>query len=46
MQFIDEAVVEGGKQQKKKGVAYGRNRKALGDIGNLAEVKPNRPVTR
>ncbi|KAL5154731.1 G2/mitotic-specific cyclin S13-6 [Glycine soja] len=47
-----EAVVEGGKQQKKNGVADGRNRKALGDIGNLAnirsavEVKPNRPITR
>ncbi|KAK8473382.1 hypothetical protein PHAVU_001G119800 [Phaseolus vulgaris] len=50
-QGTDEAVVEGGKQQKKKGVANGRNRKALGDIGNLAnvgevEVKPNRPITR
>ncbi|RDY01977.1 hypothetical protein CR513_14627, partial [Mucuna pruriens] len=46
-----EAVVGGGKQQKKNGVADGRNRKALGDIGNLAnlrgvEVKPNRPITR
>ncbi|KAK7378018.1 hypothetical protein VNO80_03454 [Phaseolus coccineus] len=50
-QGTDEAVVERGKQQKKKGVANGRNRKALGDIGNLAnvgevEVKPNRPITR
>ncbi|XP_028225160.1 G2/mitotic-specific cyclin S13-6 isoform X1 [Glycine soja] len=47
-----EAVVGGGKQQKKNGVADGRNRKALGDIGNLANVrgvvdaKPNRPITR
>jgi len=50
--LIGEAVVGGGKQQKKNGVADGRNRKALGDIGNLAnirsavEVKPNRPITR
>ncbi|KAL2320619.1 hypothetical protein Fmac_029588 [Flemingia macrophylla] len=50
-----EAVVGGGKQQKKNGVADGRNRKALGDIGNLnnvrgvenkVEVKPHRPITR
>ncbi|XP_020218604.1 G2/mitotic-specific cyclin S13-7 [Cajanus cajan] len=51
-----EAVVGGGKQQQKKnGVADGRNRKALGDIGNLnnvrgvenkVEVKPHRPITR
>ncbi|CAJ1916054.1 unnamed protein product [Sphenostylis stenocarpa] len=45
-----EAVVGGGKQQK-KGVADGRNRKALGDIGNLVnvgeiEINPNRPITR
>ncbi|KAL2659532.1 hypothetical protein AAZV13_03G091700 [Glycine max] len=38
-----EAVVWGGKQQKKKkGIAVGRNRKILGDIGNLV----NRPITR
>ncbi|XP_027351983.1 G2/mitotic-specific cyclin S13-7-like [Abrus precatorius] len=46
-----EVVIGGGKQQKKNGAAEGRNRKALGDIGNLAtvkgiEVKPNRPITR
>lgn len=49
-----EAVVGGGKQhQKKNGVTDGRNRKALGDIGNLGnvrgvvvEAKPNRPITR
>ncbi|XP_047165166.1 G2/mitotic-specific cyclin S13-7-like [Vigna umbellata] len=47
-QGADEAVVKGGKQQC---AAKRRNRKALGDIGNLAnvgevEVKPNRPITR
>ncbi|XP_028789702.1 G2/mitotic-specific cyclin S13-7 [Neltuma alba] len=46
-----DAVVEGGKQQKKNPAAEGRNRRALGDIGNLVnvkgvEVKPNRPITR
>nr|AFK34233.1 unknown [Lotus japonicus] len=47
-----DAVVGGGKQQpKKNGAAAGRNRRALGDIGNLdpvrgIEVKPNRPITR
>ncbi|ESW34046.1 hypothetical protein PHAVU_001G119700 [Phaseolus vulgaris] len=46
-----EAVIGGGKQQKKNGAADGKNRKALGDIGNLAnvrgvEVKPHRPITR
>lgn len=50
--FPGEAVIGGGKQQKKNGVADGKNRKALGDIGNLAnvrgvvEVKPHRPITR
>lgn len=40
---LGEAVVWGGKQQKKKkGIAVGRNRKILGDIGNLV----NRPITR
>lgn len=51
---LGEAVVGGGKQhQKKNGVTDGRNRKALGDIGNLGnargvvvEAKPNRPITR
>ncbi|KAI4348577.1 hypothetical protein L6164_009286 [Bauhinia variegata] len=46
-----EGVIGGAKQQKKNGAAEGRNRKALGDIGNLVtvkgiEVKPNRPITR
>lgn len=46
-----EAAIGGGKQQKKNGAAEARNRKALGDIGNLATVrgiegKPNRPITR
>ncbi|KAK4272428.1 hypothetical protein QN277_020989 [Acacia crassicarpa] len=47
-----EAVVGGVKQQKKNGAAEGRNRRALGDIGNqgpprnIEVVKPNRPVTR
>ncbi|KAF3442168.1 hypothetical protein FNV43_RR16084 [Rhamnella rubrinervis] len=49
-----EAVVGGigGKVvHKKNAVADGRNRKALGDIGNLVTVrgidsKPNRPITR
>lgn len=36
---------------KKNAAADGRNRKALGDIGNLVTVrgidaKPNRPITR
>ena len=50
--FIGEAVVGGGKQQQKKNVAAdARNRRALGDIGNLVTVrgiegKPNRPITR
>lgn len=52
MLCIGDAVVGGGKQQpKKNGAAAGRNRRALGDIGNLdpvrgIEVKPNRPITR
>ncbi|KAF7819149.1 stomatal closure-related actin-binding protein 3-like [Senna tora] len=47
-----DAVVGGGKQQEKKNAAAeGRNRRVLGDIGNLVtvkgiEVKPNRPITR
>ncbi|XP_061372357.1 G2/mitotic-specific cyclin S13-7-like [Gastrolobium bilobum] len=46
-----EANVGGGKQHKKNVAADGRNRKALGDIGNLVTVrgledKPNRPITR
>ncbi|KAL2320621.1 hypothetical protein Fmac_029590 [Flemingia macrophylla] len=46
-----EAAMEGGKQQKKNGAADGRNRRALGDIGNLVnlrgvEIKANRPITR
>ncbi|XP_028761439.1 G2/mitotic-specific cyclin S13-7 [Neltuma alba] len=49
-----EAVVGGVKQQKKNGAVEGRNRRALGDIGNqvpvpargIEVVKPNRPVTR
>lgn len=50
--FIGEAGVGGAKQQPKKNVAAdARNRRALGDIGNLATVrgiegKPNRPITR
>ncbi|CAL0332824.1 unnamed protein product [Lupinus luteus] len=44
-QARDEEVVGGGKQQK-NGAGDGKNRKALGDIGNLDHVKPNRPVTR
>ncbi|XP_019433324.1 PREDICTED: G2/mitotic-specific cyclin S13-7-like isoform X2 [Lupinus angustifolius] len=41
----------GGKEQKKNGAVDGKNRKALGDIGNLdlvkgVEIKPNRPITR
>lgn len=52
MIFLGEAVIGGEKQQKKNGVADGKNRKALGDIGNLAnvrgvvEAKPHRPITR
>ncbi|KAK7274731.1 hypothetical protein RIF29_15828 [Crotalaria pallida] len=47
----DGGVVGGGKQQKKNGAGDGKNRKALGDIGNLdrvngVEIKPNRPITR
>ncbi|PON67557.1 Cyclin [Parasponia andersonii] len=48
-----EAIVGGGdnKLQKKNGAADGRNRRALGDIGNLVpvrgiEAKPHRPITR
>lgn len=47
-----EAVVGGGGNlQKKNGAAEARNRRALGDIGNLVTVrgiegKPNRPITR
>ncbi|KAM4079849.1 hypothetical protein ACJW30_09G146100 [Castanea mollissima] len=47
-----EAGVGGAKQQPKKNVAGdARNRRALGDIGNVATVrgiegKPNRPITR
>ncbi|GLT77963.1 hypothetical protein SLA2020_495160 [Shorea laevis] len=47
-----EAVVGGGGNlQKKNGAADARNRRALGDIGNLVTVrgiegKPNRPITR
>nr|POE54585.1 g2/mitotic-specific cyclin-1 [Quercus suber] len=47
-----EAGVGGAKQQPKKNVAAeARNRRAFGDIGNLAtargiEGKPNRPITR
>lgn len=52
--MIGEAVVGGvgGKVvHKKNAAADGRNRKALGDIGNLVTVrgidpKPNRPITR
>ncbi|KAE9586303.1 hypothetical protein Lalb_Chr24g0400381 [Lupinus albus] len=45
-----EGVGGGGKQQKNSAVD-GKNRKALGDIGNLdlvkgVEIKPNRPITR
>ncbi|KAK7336418.1 hypothetical protein VNO77_16959 [Canavalia gladiata] len=45
-----EAAVRGGKQQQKKN-GGADERKALGDIGNLAaargvEAKPNRPITR
>ncbi|KAL2320618.1 hypothetical protein Fmac_029587 [Flemingia macrophylla] len=32
---MGKAAVEGGKHQKKNGAAEGRNRRALGDIGNL-----------
>ncbi|XP_062166699.1 G2/mitotic-specific cyclin S13-7-like [Alnus glutinosa] len=52
-QHRGEAVVGGGgdQQQKKNGAAEARNRRALGDIGNLVTVrgiegKPNRPITR
>ncbi|KAI4300917.1 hypothetical protein L6164_034243 [Bauhinia variegata] len=46
-----EGVVGGGKQLQKNGAAERKNRRALGDIGNLVtvkgiEVKPNRPITR
>ncbi|XP_041024640.1 G2/mitotic-specific cyclin S13-7 [Juglans microcarpa x Juglans regia] len=46
-----EAVVGGGKQQKKNDAAEARNRRALGDIGNQVTIrgiegKPNRPITR
>lgn len=52
---LGEVVVPGVAKQKKNMAAEGRNRKALGDIGNLAtgrgvEGKPlpqvSRPVTR
>lgn len=44
-------MVGGGKQQKKNGAAEAKNRRALGDIGNLVTVrglegKLNRPITR
>ncbi|XP_061341874.1 G2/mitotic-specific cyclin S13-7-like [Gastrolobium bilobum] len=50
-QARDIAMVGGGKQQKKNDATEERNRKALGDIGNLVtlrgfEDKPNRPITR
>nr|AAC61889.1 cyclin [Lupinus luteus]AAD31790.1 mitotic cyclin B1-3 [Lupinus luteus] len=49
-QVRGEGVIGGGKQ-KKNVAADGKNRRALGDIGNLdrvkgVEVKPNRPITR
>lgn len=52
--IVDEAVVEGGavKPQRKTGAAAdGRNRRALGDIGNLVtdpgvDGKPHPQVTR
>lgn len=52
--MIGEAVVGGGGGKvvgKKNAAADGRNRRALGDIGNLVTVrgidaKPNRPITR
>ncbi|XP_030463621.2 G2/mitotic-specific cyclin S13-7-like isoform X2 [Syzygium oleosum] len=55
VQARGEAAIGGGgagKQQKKNGAAEGRNRKALGDIGNLVtvrgvegKVQPHRPIT-
>ncbi|KAE9599744.1 hypothetical protein Lal_00045794 [Lupinus albus] len=49
-QIRGEGVIGGGKQ-KKNVAADGKNRRALGDIGNLdrvkgVEIKPNRPITR
>ncbi|CAL0332827.1 unnamed protein product [Lupinus luteus] len=43
--------VVGGRKQQKNAAGDGKNRKALGDIGNLdhvkgVEIKPNRPITR
>lgn len=48
-------VVGGGEVKKKNGLADGRNRRALGDIGNLItgpavgakpQTKVSRPITR
>lgn len=46
-----EAAIGGGKQAKGAAAADARNRRALGDIGNLVTVrgvdaKANRPITR
>ena len=53
MGSIGEAVVGGENKMQKKNAAAadGRNRRALGDIGNLVtarpnDAKPNRPITR
>ncbi|XP_019458931.1 PREDICTED: G2/mitotic-specific cyclin S13-7-like isoform X2 [Lupinus angustifolius] len=48
---IHQQQVRGGGKQKKNVAADGKNRRALGDIGNLdrvkgVEIKPNRPITR
>lgn len=48
---VEGGVVGGKVVHKKNAAADGRNRKALGDIGNLVTVrgndaKPNRPITR
>lgn len=46
---LSDAVVGAAKQHKKNlADVEGRDRKALGDIGNLVPeiVKPNRPITR
>ncbi|XP_038881434.1 G2/mitotic-specific cyclin S13-7-like [Benincasa hispida] len=50
-QIRGEAVIGGGKQAKGGAAADARNRRALGDIGNLVTVrgidaKANRPITR
>ncbi|QCE13921.1 S9C family peptidase [Vigna unguiculata] len=37
--FLGEEVIRGGKHQKKNDVADGKIRKALGDIGNLANAE-------